>query len=275
MRRTIQLATVLGILVGCAPDPRSEAERLADAARADSSAAGYDVGASAHQSGGANGSRGRGRARVIQTVPSTVTAAGNGMTSTQPVSPSGTNGDGSSGRGVAQPGAQPSPASALASVTTRIDTSHGGVRPPAPIREADFLAYDSATKALTFQLSAGADSSGLVSFNGAVRGTRVLTVPRGWTVTISFVNRDSLLPHSAVVVEQGVGIPEELPVPTFVGAGSARLRNGLLNGSTEELEFVADREGKYLLACGVFAHAQRGQWIGLVVSGTAAAPSYR
>jgi hypothetical protein len=128
---------------------------------------------------------------------------------------------------------------------------------------------------VAFQLAAGDEIPGRVSFNGSTQGVRVLTIPRGWTVTIDFANRDAAFPHSAVVVAGPGAIPEELPPAAFLGAETVRVQEGLLDGSTDDLTFVADREGRYLLACGVFGHAQRGQWISLVVSASAVVPSYR
>jgi hypothetical protein len=137
------------------------------------------------------------------------------------------------------------------------------------------LTYDTASKSLRFELAATAELPERVSFNGSVHGERVLVVPRGWTVGIHFENRDSELPHSVVVVLRTRAIPEELPGPVFPRAATSRLEEGLLAGAAADLSFVVDREGEYLLGCAVFGHAQRGQWISLVVSPSATRPSYR
>jgi hypothetical protein len=144
-----------------------------------------------------------------------------------------------------------------------------------PIREAAFLTYDTAHRSITFQLTSGDEIPDHVSFNGSVDGTRELIVPRGWAVTVNFTNRDPVLPHSATVVSASGAIGEALSEPAFAGAATIRAGEGLLDGSHDEMTFIADRAGSYRLACAVFGHAQRGQWITLVVSASAAVPRYR
>ena len=128
---------------------------------------------------------------------------------------------------------------------------------------------------MVFQLAAGDEIRELVSFNGAREGGRTLTVPHGWRVTIAFANRDPQLPHSATIVDVTGPVPEELPEPVFVRAQTVRVAEGLLEGDADEITFAADRVGRYLIACGVLGHAQRGQWITLSVSTTAVRPTYR
>ncbi len=147
--------------------------------------------------------------------------------------------------------------------------------PLSPGVEATFLAYDSVRKTVTFQLDAGDEIPAQVSFNGVRRGARTLTVPLGWRVTIEFANLDPQLPHSATVIAAAGTIPEELPEAAFPRAQTVRLGEGLLEGDSDEIVFVADRAGRYILACGVLGHAQRGQWITFDVATSASTPRYR
>jgi len=103
----------------------------------------------------------------------------------------------------------------------------------------------------------------------------MFTVPLGWRVTIVFANRDPQLPHSATIVAVTGAIPEQLSEPIFPHAQTMRVEEGLLEGDVDEILFTADRVGRYLLACGVLGHAQRGQWLALDVSTTALVPRYR
>lgn len=144
-----------------------------------------------------------------------------------------------------------------------------------PALEATFLTFDEVKKSATFQLAAGNELGSQVSFNGVRRGGRILTVPVGWRIGIEFTNRDAELPHSATIVAGFEPIPEQLPPPAFPQAQTVRVDEGLLEGDSDELIFVADRAGRYLIACGVLGHAQRGQWIVLEVSPTATVPTYR
>jgi FtsP/CotA-like multicopper oxidase with cupredoxin domain len=138
-----------------------------------------------------------------------------------------------------------------------------------------FLAFDSVKKTATFQLAAGNELDNQISLNGAQRGQRTLTVPVGWRVGIEFTNRDAELPHSATIVAGFESIPEQLPPPAFPNAHTDKVDEGLLEGDSDVISFVADRAGRYLIACGVLGHAQRGQWIVLQVSPTATVPTYR
>ena len=271
MRLAVRFALLVSVTSSCTGESRSEPERLAEAARADSSAAGYDVGAS-----GPSESRSP-RSVVASGPPAAVAPRSQGRSVGLP--------DTTSMQQVIIPpivatvplrGGQPGrqPGAIVDTSPTGSDSLHGEPRVP-PVREADFLTYVARRRALTFQLAAGDTIPGRVSFNGSTQGVRVLTVPRGWTVTIKFVNRDPAFPHSAVVVSLPGAIPETLPAAAFPGARTVRVQEGLLDGSADELTFVAARSGRYLLACGVFGHAQRGQWLSLVVSAAATVPSYR
>ena len=274
MRQFAGFLVSFAVLTACSPSPKTSAERRAEAARADSSAAGYDVGprpagsslahapkvdstsdSTKHGSAtAATGAAGRGNVVVPQPIATVPRVA------TQPVQrPAVTVVDsarGQRGRGGSRSG-------------------DPGLPPLDPAVEAMFLVFDTAKKAATFQLAAGNEIVNQVSFNGARRGGRILTVPVGWRLGIEFTNRDAELPHSATIVAGFEPIPEQLPPPAFPHAQTIKVEEGLLEGDSDEIIFVADRAGRYLIACGVLGHAQRGQWIVLEVSATAAVPTYR
>jgi hypothetical protein len=144
-----------------------------------------------------------------------------------------------------------------------------------PALEATFLVFDTLKKIATFQLAAGTEVPDQVSFNGVRRGARVLTVPVGWHLGIEFTNRDAELPHSAIVVAGFEPVPEQLPSPAFPSAQTVKVDEGLLEGDSDEIRFLVDRPGRYLIACGVVGHAQRGQWLLLEVTASATVPTYR
>jgi hypothetical protein len=144
-----------------------------------------------------------------------------------------------------------------------------------PERERNFLSSDTVARVATFQLVAGDELPGRVSFNGVARGARVLTIPLGWQTRIVFINRDPELPHSVVVIAAADPLPEELGGPAFPQARTAKVEDGLLEGDSDEMAFTPDRTGRFFLACGVMGHAQRGQWLSLVVSDSVTRPSYR
>ena len=273
---------LLVALTACTSSSQTSEERRAEAARADSSAAGYDVG------------------RAANAQPSSGPVAGPSRDSTSDSTRRGA--PPASGATVTPPAPQTGPTvSTPASVVslpprgggaaTPRDTSGRGVGagragagggattaelPPLdPALEPNYLTYDVAKKTANFQLATGNELGSQVSFNGARRGGRTLTIPVGWRVGIEFTNRDPDLPHSAAVVAGVEPLPEQLPSPAFPQAQTVKIEEGLLEGDSDQMSFVADRAGRYLIACGVQGHAQRGQWILLEVSGTATVPTYR
>lgn len=268
------------VFTGCAPDSLSESERLAEEARADSSAAGYDVGPPADRRRATAGAQSAGRpdstarpgssagdratdsiaraqaaSRDTAPLKAIVPAAGAGTARSPDSTRTATPGTGRSGQ-----------------------LPPTGDRPLAPLSaavEATYVAYDSVRKTVTFQLAAGDEIPEQVSFNGVRRGGRTLIIPLGWRVTIAFSNRDPQLPHSATIVALTDALPEQLPPSAFPRAQTVRLDDGLLEGDADEIIFTADHAGKYALACGVIGHAQRGQWLALEVSAIATVPRYR
>ena len=274
---------LLAALIACRPSTQTPAERAAAAARADSSAAGYEVGPLSNSAARPQSIRDS----VASTVASSGKTSGSEKSTTnaphapqpdtvkQAGSTSGTgtvavNGQGSRGSGGSTGSGSPTGTS-----MGRDSGVIAGTPPLDPALEPNYIAYDTARKTVTFQLAAGDEIREQVSFNGVQRGGRTFTVPLGWRVTIAFANRDPELPHSATIVDVSGSVPEELPAPIFPRANTVRTSEGLLEGDADEILFTADRVGRYLIACGVLGHAQRGQWITLDVSTTATTPTYR
>ena len=146
----------------------------------------------------------------------------------------------------------------------------------ARVRVNEFLSYDPSAKTASLQLVAGYNGlNGALNFNGGAKGSQTITVPLGWKVESSFVNRDGDLPHSAIVVREVNPIPVESPPAAFPRAFTVRLEEGLQEGGMDDLSFVANKEGRFLIFCGVPGHGQGGMWIHLVVSPSASAPTYQ
>jgi hypothetical protein len=102
-----------------------------------------------------------------------------------------------------------------------------------------------------------------------------VSVPLGWKVRVTVTNHDADLQHSAIVVRQVLPPPEEMTVPAFTGAILPQLEEGMNEGDTTSFDFVADKVGRYMLACGVPGHAQGGMWMRLTVSADIDRPVYR
>jgi len=137
-----------------------------------------------------------------------------------------------------------------------------------------WLSADPTTKTASFELIAGLTGlNGALNFNGFRDGGLTLTVPLGWTVKMHFTDRDGMLPHSAEVIRPATPLPVASVPAAFDGAFTVRLGEGLPPGGEDEVRFIANRVGSFLIFCGVPGHGAAGMWARLRVSGTARLPS--
>jgi hypothetical protein len=139
-----------------------------------------------------------------------------------------------------------------------------------PHIDSTWLATDVATKTVQFQLIAGYSGlNGALNFNGFGDGGLTLTVPVGWHVVLHFTNHDGMLPHSAAVIADGpVPAVTASISPAFSQAVTLKLQEGLTSTEHDDLKFVADTAGSYLIICGVPGHAVSGMWIRLKADGS-------
>lgn len=142
------------------------------------------------------------------------------------------------------------------------------------ITEADFLKLGDKPKTAKITLVAvfTADNYGM-NFNGHSKGSLVYTIPKDWTVEVTYIN-PSPIPHSAIVVEKGDTKKLQIPAPYFKGGAVPNHLQGLAYGKAT-FSFVADEAGEYALACGFPAHAMNGHWVGLDVDDKIAMPTIK
>lgn len=143
-----------------------------------------------------------------------------------------------------------------------------------PRIDSTWLVTDVPTKTVQFQLIAGYSGlNGAQNFNGFGDGALTLTVPLGWHVVLHFSNRDGMLPHSSEVIADGpVPAAPSTTSPAFSQAVTLKLQDGLTSTERDDMKFVADKAGAYLIVCGVPGHAAAGMWIRLTVEAGAARP---
>ncbi len=140
--------------------------------------------------------------------------------------------------------------------------------------DSSWLSFDAATKTARFKLiGALTGLNGGLNFNGFRDGELTLTVPLGWTVDVHFKNRDGILPHSAVVIPGAHPLPIAPGASAFDRAFTLRVAAGIPPEGEDDMRFVADKGGKYLIFCGVPGHGAAGMWIRLKVSGSVRAAS--
>lgn len=268
--RVLIAALVVGA-VGC-----GERTSTADAARADSSAAGYAVGAhgessavaAANSAASPADSQPPAAARVATTTTTVAAAPRETPASTShPAAQRDTAKAGARSTAVPNVATRPAPRDSTA---TPVSVPEG------PVRINEFLTYDQRSHTVSLQLIAGYNGlNGSLNYNGATHGSHGLYVPTGWRIHVAVTNRDSDLQHSAIVVQKVLPPPIEPSEPAFTAAALPRLDEGLQEDETGTLDFVADRAGQYMIACGVPGHAQAGMWLQLAVSNGLKVPAYR
>lgn len=252
----------LAVAVACGgPDAHDEAAAL----RADSSAAGYDVG------------------------PLASNPADTGTRTTAPRQASGAESD-TARRDTAR-SVRADSASVPRPATTPVRGPVETAVPPrdtarpiliARVRVNEYLEYNPATRTAYIDIVATradkVDSSSVagdtLSFNGSRTGRHSVTVPLGWNIVGQFVNRDPVLAHSAIVIEEVYPLPMVPPPAAFPQAFTRGVEDGLATNVRDEMTFVAGREGRFLIVCGVPGHAEAGQRMQFVVTAEVNVPAY-
>ena len=142
-------------------------------------------------------------------------------------------------------------------------------------RDPEFMRYDAEARRVELTIIAAYDQSNTgYNFNGGFNGSHRVTVPLGWRVAVTVVNRD-VFPHSFTVIRAVRQLPLRIDRPAFPGAASRTHHVGVPAGGREDgIEFVASQSGAYLIACGVTSHTVLGSYIRLTISADATVPTY-
>jgi len=142
----------------------------------------------------------------------------------------------------------------------------------AGITEADFIKLGDQAKSVKVTLVATFNGANYgMNFNGYSHGRAVLTVPKDWTVHVTFIN-PSPIPHSAIVIEKDETKKLQVAEPYFPGGATPKHLVGMTVGKAE-FTFIPDEAGEFALACGFPAHAVAGHWVAFNVSADAKAPT--
>ena len=142
----------------------------------------------------------------------------------------------------------------------------------AGITEADFIKLGDKPETVKLILVATYSAANYgMNFNGYSHGKAVFTIPKDWTVEVTFIN-PSPIPHSLIVVEKDVTKKLQMGEPFFPGGGVPKPEVGLAL-TKADFSFVTDETGEFALACGFPAHAINGHWLALNVSADAKAPT--
>lgn len=139
----------------------------------------------------------------------------------------------------------------------------------------EWMTFNQEEKVVQLVMVASADgSNGTLNFNGFARDELTVTVPLGWKVKVELTNKGlGALPHSLAVTEEMNPLPIQDGTVAFPRATTVRFVAGLLPGESDDFSFTANKEGRFLLFCGVPSHGVLGMWNYLVVSKEALLPS--
>jgi sulfocyanin len=137
-----------------------------------------------------------------------------------------------------------------------------------------WLTFDGQKRTVELRLVGAADgANGTMNFNGYGSGDLTVVVPLGWRVNVEFLNQGlGALPHSLAIIDEVTPLPLEGGGPAFPRALTTRLVPGFEAGKGDTFSFVAAKEGRYLMFCGVTGHGAAGMWDYLVVSREAEGP---
>jgi plastocyanin len=136
------------------------------------------------------------------------------------------------------------------------------------VADSQWVAWDPATRTVTFRLVAGP-----FDWNGYTSGGATLTVPSGSTNVFNFEQNDGT-PHSAEVSTGTGPVPNSGGDPAIPRAYTNKVVEGLPQGAKDVVRFTAPDTGTFRIICGVPGHALSGMWIWLKVDPAAKMPSF-
>ncbi len=142
------------------------------------------------------------------------------------------------------------------------------------ITEADFIKLGDKEKTVKLTVvTTWSDANYGMNFNGFAKGEATYTIPKDWSVEVTFIN-PSPIPHSLIVLEKDQLKKIQVPDPYFKGGAVPKHLQGLAYGSAS-FTFTADEAGEFALACGFPSHAMAGHWIALEISDSAKVPTLK
>lgn len=144
----------------------------------------------------------------------------------------------------------------------------------AGLTEADFLKLGDKPKTVKVIIVAvWSDDNYGMNFNGYSKGKAVYTIPKDWTVEVTYINPGPV-PHSLLVIEKDSLKKLQVAEPYFKGAAVPNHLVGL-SFAKSTFTFTASEAGEFAFACGFPAHALNGHWIALDISANAKTPTLK
>lgn len=144
---------------------------------------------------------------------------------------------------------------------------------PAELATPDWFQVDHDAQTVDIHMVAGTTSqNNYWNFRGYFGGQGEIVVPEGYEVTLTLVNEDPNMAHSAGIGELRATWPGSFSTPiepVFAGAvtpNPTSMTESTMPGESDTITFVADRAGEYALVCYVVGHAAAGMWMPFTVS---------
>ena len=142
------------------------------------------------------------------------------------------------------------------------------------ITSADFLRLGKEPKTVEVLLVAVYNDENYgMNFNGYAKGAAVYTIPKGWTVNVTFINPGPV-PHSLIVLEKEDVRKLQVAEPCFKGAAIEKHLQGIAFDK-KTFSFVPGEAGDFAFACGFPGHTLNGHWVALTVSESAEKPTLK
>ena len=142
------------------------------------------------------------------------------------------------------------------------------------LTEKDFLKLGDKEKTVKVLIVATwSDDNYGMNFNGYAKGSATYTIPKDWTVEVTYINPGPV-PHSLIVIEKESVKKIQMPEPYFKGAAVPKHLQGISYGKSS-FTFTADEAGEFAFACGFPGHAAGGHWLNLEISADAKVPTLK
>ncbi len=130
-----------------------------------------------------------------------------------------------------------------------------------------WLRYDKQTHTVHLLIVASVNQFGSLSFDGYSNGFMTITIPTGWTVYATFVNKQVLLKNSAMIVTHSQLLRGGPFTPAFTGSTSPQPDAGVDHGIFQHFHFVAGTPGRYAIVSAVpDGQTDSGMWANFLVN---------
>jgi Sulfocyanin (SoxE) domain len=168
----------------------------------------------------------------------------------------------------------PAVESSAANTTGGSSTGGGGAASGGAAATNSIVTVDKAPKTVDLNLvSSDMNTNSGLNFNGYANGGLVVTVPAGWTVKVTYTNKESMNHSVGITTWAAKNSTGTFPA-AFPNSIGPKFQNGI-GSSDPALTYsfkTTNKAGKYAIVCGIPGHAVGGMYDELDVSTTEKMP---